>query len=404
MGRGQRMEALKEKLADRLTRANEVAVAYINDATPGIYTLNRNYAAYEIESVGSGVDFNLYDESTVKRLIKDQPDLMPYYPAKKALKRGIDLEYGKKQITAAVTSGILQGKSTRKIAADLRERIVNMSVESAIRAARTTTTAAENGGRQATYEKAAEMGIEMTREWLATHDARTRHAHGMADGQRVGVKEPFTVGGEKLMFPGDTSLGASGWNIYNCRCTVATAVKGHERQRETYAEWLERKFREDPEGTPLENTKNSGIISSGAKGALTSKNDPDYSKRNEHAIKYYSSIRNSNRSSIVDAISKNVDIDSKEIGTALDHLFYTKHELEKGFDYFDADYDIAESIQRLRDGRNIQPHDLILIQHEAIEAEYMSSGMTFDEAHNKAQEQYNYALALRVFRRANNFE
>lgn len=168
------------------------------------------------------------------------------------MKRGIDLEFGKKQITASVTSGILMGSSTSRIAADLRERIVGMSVDSALRAARTAVTAAENGGRQSSYERAAEMGIEMTREWLATRDARTRHAHGMADGQRVAVDEPFIVGGEELMFPGDTSHGASGWNVYNCRCTLLSWIKGHERKRETYPEWLEKKFEEDPEGTALE--------------------------------------------------------------------------------------------------------------------------------------------------------
>lgn len=127
-----------------------------------------------------------------------------------------------------------------------------MSVESAIRTARTAVTAAENGGRQASYERAAEMGIELTRKWLATHDARTRHAHGAADGQEVGVKEPFIVGGEKLMFPGDSSMGASGWNIYNCRCGLETAPKGKHRTRETYSEWLARKMEKDPEGTTLE--------------------------------------------------------------------------------------------------------------------------------------------------------
>lgn len=177
---------------------------------------------------------------------------MPYYPAKKAVKRGIDLEYGRKQITASVTSGILMGSSTSRIAADLRERIVGMSVDSALRAARTAVTAAENGGRQSSYERAAEMGIEMTREWQATKDARTRHAHGMADGQRVAVDEPFIVGGEELMFPCDTSHGASGWNVYNCRCTLLSWIKGHERKRETYPEWLEKKFEKDPEGTALE--------------------------------------------------------------------------------------------------------------------------------------------------------
>lgn len=54
------------------------------------------------------------------------------------------------------------------------------------------------------------------------------------------------------MFPGDTSRGASGWNIYNCRCGLISAVKGHERKRETYSEWLARKMEADPEGTTLE--------------------------------------------------------------------------------------------------------------------------------------------------------
>ncbi len=252
IGRGRRFEQLMDKLAERATHANEVAVAYINDTTPGIYTLNRNYAAYEIESVGAGVDFTLYDEATIRRLLVERPDLMPYYPPSLALKRGIDLEYGKKQITARVTRGILMGESNRQIAAGLRERLTNMSVDSAIRAARTATTAAENGGRTASYQQAADMGIEMTREWLATRDGRTRHEHGVADGQRVGVKEPFTVGGEKLMFPGDASLGASGWNLYNCRCAVKAMIKGHERTREVYSEWLERKMEEDPRGTTLE--------------------------------------------------------------------------------------------------------------------------------------------------------
>ncbi len=252
IGRGRRFEALRDKLADRATRANEVAISYINDATPGIYSLNRNYAAYELESAGAGIDFTLYDETTVKRLIVEQPDLMPYYPTKKAVNRGIDLDFGRKVITSRVTSGIMMGESNRQIAAHLRERITTMSVESAIRTARTATTAAENGGRSASYKAAADMGIKLTREWIATRDARTRPEHGRADGQRVEEDEPFIVGGEKLMFPGDKSLGAHGWNLYNCRCAIKAMVKGHERSRERYSEWLGRKMEEDPESTTLE--------------------------------------------------------------------------------------------------------------------------------------------------------
>ncbi len=250
MGRGERFEALRDKLAERLTNANEVALAYVNDATPGIYTLNRNYAAYEVSDAGG--DFTLYDEQTVRRLIKEQPDLMPYYPKAKAVRRGIDLAYGKRQITNAVTTGILMGRGSRDIAADLRRRIMDMSIESAIRAARTAVTAAENGGRQATYELAAAMGIELEHEWIATKDFRTRRWHGDADGKSVPVDQPFEVGGEKLLFPGDKSLGASGWNIYNCRCALKAFIKGHKRKRETYNEWLERMMEEDPGGTTLE--------------------------------------------------------------------------------------------------------------------------------------------------------
>ena len=84
MGRGERFEDLRDKLAERMTKANEVAASYINDATPGIYSLNRNYAAYTIEQVAGDVGFTMWDEQTVKRLIKEQPDLMPFYPPQQA--------------------------------------------------------------------------------------------------------------------------------------------------------------------------------------------------------------------------------------------------------------------------------------------------------------------------------
>lgn len=250
IGRGKRFEALRDKLAERMTKANETAVAYVNDATPGIYSLNRNYAAYTIEQVAGDVGFTLWDEQTVKRLITEQPDLMPYYPAKRAVSRGIDLAYGKKRITASVTSSILQGKSIKGMADDLQTRIPTMNRDSAIRTARTAVTGAQNAGRQDSYVAAEKMGIEMEREWVCALGARTRPEHAEADGQVVGVDEPFTVGGEKLMYPGDRS--GSGWNIYNCRCTVTARVKNvpeASRRRSsdgvienmTYKEWVNSK-------------------------------------------------------------------------------------------------------------------------------------------------------------------
>lgn len=226
MGRGQRFEALRDKVAERYTRANEVANAYVNDATPSIYSLNRNYEAYTIEKAVGSVDFTMWDESTVRRLLVEQPDLMPYYPPSRALNRGIDLAYGKKQITKHVTSGIIRGLAPGKIANELMSNITTMNRESAVRAARTGITAAQNAGRMDSYVAAEKMGIQIKRRWVCTKDSRTRKSHGKADGQIVtGTKEAFKVGGYKMRFPGDSSMGAPGREIYNCRCTTRTVEK-----------------------------------------------------------------------------------------------------------------------------------------------------------------------------------
>ena len=230
IGRGKRFEAMRDKLAERMTKANEVAISYANDDMAKIYAMNH---AYTIESVKeqagemlSGIDFTMLDEQTVKRLVVERPDLMPYYPKAKAVKRGIDLIYGKKQITATVTSGILQGSSINKMAKDLMNRVTDMNKTSAVRAARTAVTEAENAGRQAAADELEKKGVIMGKRWIATHDSRTRDEHLEADGQIVENNKPFVVGGEELMFPGDKSLGASGWNLYNCRCTRVSEIIG----------------------------------------------------------------------------------------------------------------------------------------------------------------------------------
>lgn len=211
IGRGRRLEALRDQVAERVTRANETAVAYVNDATPGIYTLNRNYAAYTIEQAAGEVGFTLWDEQAVKRLSAEQPELMPYYPPERAVRRGIDLAYGKQQVTAGITSSILQGRSVRHMADDLQRRITAMSRDSAIRTARTAVTGAQNAGRMDGYTAAEKMGIRLKKEWLATLDGRTRHSHAALDGERRDNGQPFSNG---CMFPGDPSGAPK--EVYNC--------------------------------------------------------------------------------------------------------------------------------------------------------------------------------------------
>lgn len=217
--RGERYTALRDALAERMTKANEVAAAYINDELPGIYSLNRNYAAYTIEKVSGNISFTLFDEETVRRLLTEKPDLMPYYPPERAVERGIDLAWGKQQITNQVQSSILTGQGIPDIAKDLRSIITGMNRASAIRAARTSMTSAQNGGRLASYERAAQMGINVRKVWVATKDDRTRQSHQILDGETVNWDKNFSNG---LRYPGDPS--GPGREVYNCRCTMRTEV------------------------------------------------------------------------------------------------------------------------------------------------------------------------------------
>lgn len=60
------------------------------------------------------------------------------------------------------------------------------------------------------------MRITVFKMWDAKEDTRVRAAHEQADGQVVMISQPFIVGFEPLMAPGDPS--GSPWNVISCRC------------------------------------------------------------------------------------------------------------------------------------------------------------------------------------------
>lgn len=146
----------------------------------------------------------------------------------------------------------------------------------------------------------------------------------------------------------------------------------------------------------LESSENSDKISAGAiSGAYNSKNDPMGIKREAHAKQYYSALRNSDKENVVAKIAANAEIDAESVAKMYNHLFINKYDLEKGHSNFDPDYDIAESLQRLREGKGIQEHDRILILHEAMEHDLMNNdGLSYEEAHGIANASYNYQDAL----------
>lgn len=65
--------------------------------------------------------------------------------------------------------------------------------------------------------QAVKDGMNM-KYWLSQRDLEVRHTHQIADGQEVGIFEPFKVGDSLMMFPKDSSLDADMKEIAGCRC------------------------------------------------------------------------------------------------------------------------------------------------------------------------------------------
>lgn len=72
-----------------------------------------------------------------------------------------------------------------------------------------------------------EAQVERLKEWHTQGDEKVRPAHVQADLQQVPADEPFIVDGEELMYPGDTSRGASAGNVINCRCSAIYTIDGN---------------------------------------------------------------------------------------------------------------------------------------------------------------------------------
>ena len=135
-------------------------------------------------------------------------------------------------------------------------------------------------------------------------------------------------------------------------------------------------------------------------GALNDGNDPDYTRRNKHADLYYEARRRSKKDPWIERVAANVGMSKKIIGKIFDHVFIDKHDIYGELRNFDPSYDMAESFRRLYEGKDIQPHDLILLKHERLELRLMQRyGYGQSEAHILASEKYNYAENLRHWKK-----
>ncbi len=202
---------------------------------PSVGLINHNYATFEVER-GSGLNtsYTLYDRQPVERIMRDTPDLMPGYKQNSQVARNIaagrDVAWNKQKIQSSMIQGIMQGESIDKMAKRLQS-VTTADYKAAVRYARTMSTSAQNAGRYAAYQRADDMGIDLTLVWTATLDERTRVSHRFLDSEERDVGEPFSVDGVDIYYPGDlggVDYEIPGYLIWNCRCTIIAQVKGFE--------------------------------------------------------------------------------------------------------------------------------------------------------------------------------
>lgn len=125
--------------------------------------------------------------------------------------------FSKKKIDKIIDKAIKEGKTMQQTKDMLKKEFKTMSDYRAMLIARTEVNAASNRG---SLEGARQSKIsDLKKEWLATLDSRTRPTHRSANGQIVALEESFTVGGNKMQYPGDPNGGSK--ETIRCRCTLA---------------------------------------------------------------------------------------------------------------------------------------------------------------------------------------
>ena len=212
-----RLQNLIDQMADTLKDANVTTARFLSQSAQNIFKHNYNTEAARL-------GFDILDDTAVRNILTGEVN--PF--TKLAIAADKEKAPIMRKLESELTTAILKGESIPNIARRLKS-VSEGYLSNTIRIARTETTRVQNSARQSVGEYGKAHGFVIFKEWVATNDARTRDEHRAADGQQVPIDKPFKVGGEELMYAGDISLGASGWNTINCRCTMINIIKKKEK-------------------------------------------------------------------------------------------------------------------------------------------------------------------------------
>lgn len=239
-----------DNITQTCTTAQQTAYKLARDEQYDIFALGANWAFYELEQA-AGVAFNLtlYNTEAVKRLLLENPKLVP----NKRIKSESNRTYDARVFNRYVTKGIIQGKSVHDIATQAVKGMADTEVHWAMNNAITALTGAQNAGTMQQLRNAEAIGIEVKKRWNSTLDYRTREMHRLLDQETADLDEPFKVQGYEIQYPGDPN--AAPEMVYHCRCKLTSFLPRYPRRSasrrdnttgevvpaQSYEEWYEGK-------------------------------------------------------------------------------------------------------------------------------------------------------------------
>lgn len=162
----------------------------------------------------------------------------------------------------------------------------------------------------------------------------------------------------------------------NCNCVVEYYPRDGRRQNVWTKVWS-KAFKSDKEIDAPE-------FQSGAKRTIGWKD--------RHADLYYEEVRNRKPYSDAKKIASHIsEFDEDQVEEIRQHMFIKEQPRMGTLKRFDPDYDQSQAWQRLVEGKNIKESDITMLRHEYMELTIMKeTGCTYEEAHNQANEVYNW--------------
>lgn len=208
----------EEFIPEWVNNLTEFNVHVLN--TIGQSEMNALYAMKKSSKAVDPKKFDPYSDAIQKRVRKTVADKVV----------GIN-DRTRRLIKKRIDEGIEEGFSIDEIAENIDELYLDQIIPNRSKViAQTETISTVNFGSQ---EVAKQSGLKAKKFWISTMDGKTRgysdmdefdHLH--MNGVETDVDEPYKEirSGQMLMYPGDSSLGASAGNVINCRCTEGYKV------------------------------------------------------------------------------------------------------------------------------------------------------------------------------------